>query len=272
MRKLFTTTLIALCVGSLAVPAYAISPSETDPQAIMDAVEAIDVPDKVRSRIVMKVMDGAGRERSRVVRSIAMNFAEGTKQLMLFEEPADVRNTGLLSIDYDDGAKDDDQWLYLPSLKKSTRISSSGKSGSFMGTDLSYSDMTKTDPKHYDYEIVEQSAKVAGEDCWLIESRPKTAKAKKETGYIKSHVWVSKAKLTAMQVKSWVRKGKKLKYIQFADIKNIGGVWTPHKIMAQTKRGSKVESKTLIVFKDYAVNQADVTEANFTQRQLEQGL
>ena len=85
-----------------------------------------------------------------------------------------------------------------------------------MGTDLSYSDMTKTDPKHYDYEIVEQSAKVAGEDCWLIESRPKTAKAKKETGYIKSHVWVSKAKLTAMQVKSWVRKGKKLKYIQFA--------------------------------------------------------
>lgn len=266
-KFLLTCLLVAAPMG-----AHAIAPTETDPQAIMDAVEAIDAPNQVRSRIAMKVMDGAGRERTRVVQSIAMNFAAGTKQLMLFEEPADVRNTGLLSIDYDDGAKDDDQWLYLPSLKKSTRISSSGKSGSFMGTDLSYSDMTKQDPSHYDYEIVEQSATVAGEDCWLIESRPKTAKAKKETGYIKSHVWVSKAKLVAIQIKSWVRKGKKLKYIQFADIKNVGGVWTPHKIMAQTKRGSKVESKTLIVFKTYAVNQADVTEASFTQRQLEQGL
>ncbi|MBD90007.1 MAG: outer membrane lipoprotein-sorting protein [Deltaproteobacteria bacterium] len=272
MPRFATTILLTLFVGATPTQAHAVSPTETDPQAIMDAVEAIDAPDKVRSRIAMKVMDGAGRERTRVVQSIAMNFNEGSKQLMLFEEPADVRNTGLLSIDYDDGGQDDDQWLYLPSLKKSTRISSSGKSGSFMGTDLSYSDMTKQDPTHYDYEIVEQSAKVAGEECWLIESRPKTAKAKKETGYIKSHVWVSKAKLTALQIKSWVRKGKKLKYIQFADIKKIGGVWTPHKIMAQTKRGSKVESKTLILFKEYAVNQADVTEARFTQRQLEQGL
>ena len=61
---------------------------------------------------------------------------------MIFESPSDVQNTGLLSVDYD-GAKDDDQWLYLPSLHKATRISSGDKSGSFMGTDFTYSDMTQ---------------------------------------------------------------------------------------------------------------------------------
>ena len=74
-----------------------------------------------------------------------MEFDKGTRQLMMFESPADVRNTGMLSIDYKDGNKDDDQWLYLPSLNKSTRISSGDKSGSFMGTDLSYADMTRAD-------------------------------------------------------------------------------------------------------------------------------
>jgi len=252
--------------------ASAISPDSQDAAAIMKAVQDRPDGDRQTSRVLMLVKDAAGRERKRVVQSRTIKFPEGTKTLMLFEAPADVRNTGMLSYDYDDGAKTDDQWLYLPSLRKTTRIASGDKSGSFMGTDLSYSDMTTADPKDYTYKILKQSVKVGQDDCWLIESRPANAKTAKETGYVKSHVWVSKTKLMPLKAKNWVKEGKKLKYVKFADIRQIDGIWVPHKILAQTKRGNTVESKTVIAFKTVKFNQPSVKTSDFTQRRLEQGL
>ncbi len=267
-------TFELIAVLGLLVPgtALAVSPDSTDARAIMNAVESQAELDKLKSRIVISIADKAGRKRVRAVRSMSMVFEGGTRQLMLFESPADVRNTGLLSVDYDDGAKNDDQWLYLPSLYKSTRISSGEKSGSFMGTDLSYSDMTKADPAHFDYAVVKQAVKAQGEDCWLIESKPNTEKAKHETGYLKSRIWISKSKLLPIQVKAWIREGRKLKYITFGDLKQLGGVWVPHKITARTVQNKEVQSRTVIQITEQTVNNADVVEGQFTQRRLEAGL
>jgi hypothetical protein len=115
---------LALCFVSPA--AFAVSPDETDPAVIMKASEGRELGDRMTARLTMVVKDAAGREKTRVVRARSMDFPAGRRSLMLFESPAEDRNTGLLSIDYDDGARDDDQWLYLPSLAKSTRISGSG--------------------------------------------------------------------------------------------------------------------------------------------------
>ena len=247
-----------------------------DPESIMKEVESRASGDKSKSRLVMKIIDKDGRTRERVVQSRAMEFKEGSKQIMYFESPADIRGTGMLSIDYDDGTKDDDQWLYLPSLHKSTRISSGEKSGSFMGTDLSFSDMTSADPSHYSYKMLKDSVKIdldgSPEDCWVIESRPKTEKAKKETGYVKSQVWVSKAKMMPVQIKSYIRKGKKIKYIQFKNIKKIDDLWTTHTIIARTTRGKSVESTTVLQFSEMSYNNSDVTPDLFVQSRLEQGL
>ena len=72
--------------------------------------------------------------------------------------------------------------------------------------------------------------------------------------------------------KSWMTEGRRLKFIKFTDFKKLDGVWFPHKILAQTKRGKEIESRTAIVFTGIKLNQADVTAADFTQRRLEQGL
>ena len=269
--------LMGFCLLLNGVQTVHALPSDVnDPKAIMDAVDQQPDGDRSVSRLMMTIRDKDGRERVRVVSSKSIKFKEGTKQLMRFESPADIRGTGMLSIDYDDGNQDDDQWLFLPSLHKSTRISSGEKSGSFMGTDLSFSDMTKADPKQYTYKMLKSSVKVKldgqAEECWLIESRPATAKTKKETGYLKSHVWVSKAKLLPIQIKSWVREGKKLKYIQFKEVKKIDGLWTPHMIVARTKKGKTTESTTILHFTKMAYNQSSVTEDLFTQSQLEQGI
>ncbi len=266
---------LGLLAGSLLLlplAASALDPGETDANKIMAAVENRDTGDKMVSRMQMTIRDSAGRERVRVVRSRSLKVHGGRKQLMIFESPADVRNTALLTMDWDDGNKDDDQWLYLPSLHKSTRISSADKSGAFMGSDFSYADMTKKDPKDYEYKLSKPSAPVGGEDCWLIEARPKTEKEKRETGYVKSLVWISKTKLVPLQSKIWVAEGKKIKLLKSDKLKQIDGIWVPHRMAVRTVRGKEVESTTVLDFLSVKLGDPSVKESDFTQRRLEQGL
>ena len=75
-----------------------------------------------------------------------------------------------LTVDYDAGNKVDDQWLFMPKMKKMTRISSSRKSGSFMGSDLSFSDMTQQAVDQYSYKLLKANAIVRGEAAWVIEA------------------------------------------------------------------------------------------------------
>lgn len=268
----YALSALLLASFTLASSAWSLDASETNADTIMAAVDARATGDKMVARMQMTITDNAGRSRVRVVQSRSMKVAGGTRQIMLFESPADVRNTGLLSMDWDDGAKDDDQWLYLPSLHKSTRIAASDKSGAFMGSDLTYADMTKKDLKNYTYTLSKPSAPVGGEDCWLIESRPKSDKEKNETGYLKSMVWVSKTRLIPLQTKVWVIEGKKIKLIKSDRIELIEGVWVPRKTAVRTMRGDAVESTTVLEMLSVKINDASVKASDFEQRRLEQGL
>lgn len=261
----------AAAVGA-ASAAHALDPNETDPRKIAQAAEDRPTGDRGTMATTLTLEDSSGRQRVRKLRQQSLKFQGGTKTLMFFESPADVRNTGLLSIDYDDGKKEDDQWLYLPSQHKSTRISTADKSGSFMGTDITYSDMTKKDIGDYDYVMLEKSVKVGDEDCWLIEARPRTDKEKKETGYLKTHTWISKSKLMPVQVKAWVIEGKKLKYMKFSELKQVDGIWVAGRLAVRTMRGDALESQTVMEMRDIKFNQPTVTEDQFSERRLEQGL
>lgn len=272
-RTSLTRLLTLAALMALGAPALAqVSPDETDAAKVMAAVEGKAEGDNAKGRMTMTITDAAGRERTRELASRTLQFKEGTKQIMVFKSPADVAGTGLLSIDYDDGAKDDDQWLYMPSLHKSTRISSGSKSGSFMGSDLSYADMTRADPTHYDYTMLGQAVDVEGEAAWHIEARPKTEKTKKETGYVKTEIWISKAKLTPLRLKAWVKEGKRIKLIAFQNIKQVDAFWVPHTIVARTQRGKKVESTTVLQFAEISYGNADVNADLFSEGQLEKGL
>lgn len=268
-------SLFSLCLCALFISNASAELNPQDPRSIMDAVRDRPNGDQSKSRLVMTIIDKDGRKRERVVQSMSLDFDKGTKQIMYFESPADIRGTGLLSVDYKSGNQDDDQWLYLPSLHKSTRISSGDKSGSFMGTDLSYADMTESDPDHYTYKLLKPSTKVkldgGAEECWLIESRPKTQKAKDETGYLRSIIWVSKSKLMPVQIMAEIRKGKKTKYIQFKNIKKVNDLWTAHTIVARTTRGKSVESTTVLQFSEMSYGNAEITDGLFQLSKLEAG-
>ncbi len=117
---------------------------------IMEKVNARDEGDRSKGEMEMILIDKKGKKRIRKLKTFGRKNGKDNLSLMFFLSPADVKNTGFLTYDYNESGKDDDQWLYLPALRKTKRIVAGDKSGSFMGSDLNYSDMTTQDLDLYD--------------------------------------------------------------------------------------------------------------------------
>jgi hypothetical protein len=188
---------------------------------------------------------------------------------MFFLSPADVKNTGFLSYDYDDPDRDDDQWLYLPALKKTKRIAGGDKSGSFMGSDFTYSDMSSRVLERYEYRLLDEG-EVRGDPVWIVEAIP-DEKEIEETGYTKSVLFVRKDNHVVVRAKNWVKKGKRNKYMEAMDLEQIDGIWVPTRLTMSTKKGSQTLHKTVIEVSDVKFNQGH-DEQMFSVRQLEKGL
>jgi outer membrane lipoprotein-sorting protein len=272
MRSSFRTFLLA--AGALIVwvaPAAALDPNTKDPRAILQAAFDAQARAQSSSRMKMSIRDQAGtRERMMAVRT--KRYPDARKTLIVIEQPADVRNTGFLTIDYQSASKNDEQWLYLPKLHRVTRVPSSGKADSFVGSDFSISDLSPKNADGYEVKMVEESVTAGDETCWLIEATPRNRVAKEETGYERTQVWVSKSKLLPIQLKAWLVGGKKIKYFKAADIRKDGDGWTAHRMQMRTLEGSNVASETLLEVLSVDSEGKDIKDSDFTQQRLEQGV
>jgi len=86
--------------------------------------------------LVMTIENSRGNQRVRKIKQYLKDFGKDEKKIMFFLSPADVKNTSFMTWSYDDESKSDDQWIYLPALKKVKRISSDSKGDYFMGSDF----------------------------------------------------------------------------------------------------------------------------------------
>ncbi len=239
-------------------------------QEIAQKVHDRDDGDNSTSKMKMILVDKNGKKRIRDLKTYTKDKGEDKLKLMFFLTPADVRNTGFLTYDYEDSNKDDDQWLYLPELKKVKRIASSDKSSSFMGSDFTYSDMTSRNVADYTYKIMKEP-KVNGHKTWQMLVTPKTKKTIEETGYTKSIVFVRQDNFVIVQALNYIKIGKKLKYMKVLNLEKIDGVWTTKKMQMVTKKGKKMLHKTIFEFSDIKYNQG-LEESFFKTRTLERGL
>ena len=240
-----------------------------DPRAIMQQVHDRDDGDNLTCNMEMILIDRDGGERVRRLRQFAKDKGEDTLGLLFFLYPADVERTGFLNWDYDDSDRDDDQWLYLPALHKTKRIASSDKSGSFMGSDLSYADLTKFNPKDYNYTLKKEMA-VDGHQVWVIESVPRTQKTIDETGYEKSLLLVRQDNYVVVRSVGWLKNGD-LKYVDMTKLELIDGIWVGTELHVATKRNKETRHRTVLRLSDVKFNQP-LTEEFFSVRQLEKGL
>lgn len=243
-------------------------------QEIMAMVDNRDDGDRSISDMKMLLIDRNGKQRSRSLRSFGIDQEEDRYSLMFFLAPGDVKGTGFLSYDYDKEGKDDDQWLYLPALKKVKRIASNDKSGSFMGSDFSYADLTKRRLRDYTYTFYKKQPEVVVYDkkCWVIESVPKNKKVIDETGYIKSIIFVRQDINVVVRALNYLKNSKDIKYFDVKKMKQIDGIWTALEIHMTRKKGKKTVHRTILTQENVQYNKESVNESLFTTRHLEKGL
>lgn len=261
-------SVVILLFGFSGFGAVAQTSSPTG-REIMESVNDRNEGDNETSNLEMTLIDKRGNERVREMRSIRKEKGEDRMTLLFFTSPPDVKNTGFLSYDYIDADRDDDQWLYLPALKKTKRIAGGDKSGSFMGSDFTYSDMSKPALDRYTYTLMKET-EIDGIPVWQVEAIPNDKEAK-ETGYTRSITFVRKDNFVPIRSVAFVKKGNRLKYMSVEKLEEIDGVWVPTEISMTTKKGKQVVHKTRLSVSGVQFDQP-LEEKNFTIRQLEKGI
>jgi len=237
---------------------------------IMEKVNARDEGDRSTGEMEMILIDKKGKKRVRKLKTFGRKKDKDTQSLMFFLSPADVKNTGFLTYDYNESGKDDDQWLYLPALRKTKRIAAGDKSGSFMGSDLNYSDMTTPDLDLYDYTLMKET-EVRGNKVWQIKAVPKSKDEAKKSGYSKSVIFIRQDNYVMIRAVRWVYKKRRNKYLDVKKLEKIDGIWVSTEMHVTTKTGKKTLHKTILKQKNISFNQDEVNADLFTVRRLEKG-
>lgn len=262
--------IIASIAGFFTAAAFADDP---EARAIMEKVDARDDGDNQVSDMEMILIDKKGKKRIRKIHVFSKDRGEDTLKLMFFQYPADVRDTAFLTFDYDDPDKDDDQWLFLPALKKTKRIASTDKSGSFMGSDLTYSDMTSRNLEDYDYTFFEKAKEknIKGVKTWVIWSIPRSKEVVEETGYEKSLLFVRQDIHLVIRALHWVRDGGYKKYMDVKKLDRIDGIWVATELHVTKKKGKNTAHKTILKLNNVKFSQGLEFDM-FTVRRMEKGL
>ena len=251
----------------------AVTTDDPEARAVMQKVDDRDDGDNQTANMEMVLIDKKGQKRVRKLRIFSKDKGKDTLKLMFFIHPADVKDTAFLTYDYDDADKDDDQWLYLPALRKTKRIATSDKSGSFMGSDLNYSDMTSPDLEDYDFSFYEKGkeSEVRGKKVYVVWSVPRSKEVIKETGYQKSLVFVRPDIAMVVRVIRWVKDGGYLKYVDVKNLEQIDGIWVATETQITKKKGKTTVHKTVLQMNNVKFGQG-LNEDLFTIRRMEKGL
>ena len=184
-----------------------------------------------------------GEESHRAIRIKVLEVdGDGDKSLTIFDDPPDVSGTAFLS--YSHVVDADEQWLFLPALKRVKRISSSNKSGPFMGSQFSYEDLASFEVKKYNYKYLRDEA-VMSHDAHVVENYP----LYKNSGYTRQIVWIDKDRLIPLKVEYYDRKNELLKTLQFEKYQQyLGKYWRAHKQFMQNHQNGKT---TQLTFNDF---------------------
>ncbi len=247
MLKTFLSLLISLNL-------FAISNQEVANkcEAVMDGFKDSS------SNMKMTLINANNQKRERQMKMIMLEKESGNKSLMTFLSPADVKGTKFLN--YEHINKDDDQWLYLPALKRVKRIASKNKSGSFMGSEFSYEDLSSFSVKKYFFSGDAKEETINGVDYYIGERIP----VSKNSGYTKQISWVDKKTFLIKKVEYYDRKKELLKTAVFDDYKKIKGVW---RVGMMTMTNHQNGKKTILIWEDEKIK-TGLKDRNFHKRVL----
>jgi len=209
----------------------------------------------LRQKLTMTMTTHRGQVRSREAEYVRANYAHQRQTLIRFEAPQRIRGSSFLTHEHQVEGKQDDQWLYLPVLRKVRRVSASDRGDHFFGSDFTYEDVkAATKFSLYDYNFRLLSAADAPDlessitieeqmgKMQIMEAIPKSANIARELGYGRVIAWVDSERLIPLRVRYWDVGGEPLKRVTIGELSLTKGIWTPRYIEARNdKSGHRSE-------------------------------
>lgn len=260
---------LCLSVPLVLAPMHAAARELPEGDEIARRVNARDEGVAVARNLTMHMTDRRGKTRTRETRGFRKYYGDERRTVLFYLEPSNIKDTAFLTWDYPDVARDDDQWLYLPAMRKVRRISASDRGDYFLGTDLTYEDIkleTRVGLGDYTRRTVGEG-EADGHHCYLLESIPLDGETAEELGYgrveqcVDSRIWMVR------RARFWDVKGNPLKTAYFRDIRRVQGIWTQHRIEVENH---KTGHSTRFLFSDVDYRQG-VRDGLFTQNALRRG-
>ncbi len=208
----------------------------------------------------MVLRNAAGQEATRALRIATLEKPDesvGDKSLVVFDTPRDIEGTALLS--HAKILDPDDQWLYLPALKRVKRISSSNKAGPFVGSEFAFEDFTAIELNKFSYTYVGE-VPCGDLTCDVLERTPRY----ENSGYTKQISWVDQADYQIRKVEFYDRRGDLLKVLELKDYRNYDGIWRAHTLSMSNVQTNK---QTDLLYGDYTFDNG-LAENDFVQGRL----
>lgn len=194
-----------------------------------------------QAEMEMELVNAHGDRTVRRMTSQTLEVAsDGDKSRVEFQWPADVKGTRMLT--WTHKTADDDQWLYLPAIKRTKRISGRNKSGSFMGSEFAYEDLSSQEVEKYRHRFLADED-VNGRPVWKSERVPVDT----NSGYSKQVVWVDQGYMNPLKIEYYDRRGDLLKTATFSNYQKHGKHWrvgTIDMVNHQTRKTSRLVWKT----------------------------
>lgn len=219
--------------------------------------------DDMTANLTMTLENSRGDQRIREIKQFLKDMGNMDKTIMFFMSPADVKNTSFMNWSYDDENKSDDQWIYLPALKKVKRISSDSKSDYFMGSDFTYDDLGDRHPSQDTHTILKEET-IDGVECYVVESIPKD----EEYMYSRTVTWVVKDKWIELKKEFYDEDEDFLKRLASKEYKEFGDVII---ITNVTMKNEQKNHKTEMKSSDVKIN-TGITDRQFTERMMKRGM
>ena len=185
----------------------------------------------------MILRNGQGQEAQRKMRLKTLEVrGDGDKGLTVFDQPRDVKGTAFLNFSH--ALVADEQWIYLPALKRVKRISSRNKSGPFMGSEFAFEDMSSFEIEKYKFKFLKDD-NYNGQDAFVVEQTPRD----EHSGYTKQIVWIDKQHYRPLKIEFYDRKGSLLKTLTLHDYKlYLDKYWRPMRLeMHNEQRGKSTQ-------------------------------
>jgi hypothetical protein len=241
MTRLLTTGLLSSLIALCWFVQPAVSPAMDGPTLAQKVYERDDGRDAY-AKMCMVLIDKRGKERTRFLLTATKDFGTLSKIYTRFTSPAAINGTGFLTWENED--RDDDQFLYLPALRRVRRIVSKQKDSRFVNSDYTYEDMQKRKPAKDHHQIL-GSQVIDGHECWLLESVPKDPD---DSQYGKRVSWIVKDIYVVIKVEYYDKKNRLNKVFSAQRLDKIDGIWTiMESEMDDHERRHRTLMKTLAV-------------------------